>query len=126
MKHKLTIIIISIILILLFILFITTYYQQSPSDNLTDDKNTSSNNDNNSKNEDISFNGHTYNKNEYPKDSYKLEEISTTRIPSYVIKQFFEDSDFDNNGLLEGREISAMDYKLKHSQYTYNGPYGYN
>ena len=127
MKHKITALI-SILAILSIIIILTMTYSFQPSNNNTSDNyEYKDNNTNiNSQNEDISFNGHTYDKKEYPKDSYKIEEIYTTRIPSYVVKQFFEDSDFDNNGLLEGKEISAMDYKLKHSQYTYNGPYGYN
>lgn len=74
----------------------------------------------------LSYNNWTYDKNEYPRDSYSLEEICPPHTNPDSIKKFFDESDFDHDGLLKGNEISAMDYKIKHSQYTYNGPYGYN
>lgn len=74
----------------------------------------------------LSYNNWTYDKNEYPRDSYSLEEICPPHTNPDSIKKFFDESDFNHDGTLTGSEISAMDYKLKHSQYTYNGPYGYN
>jgi len=83
-------------------------------------------NNSNLSGEDLSYNNWTYDKKEYPKENYTLEEICPPHTQASSIKQFFDDSDFNHDGLLSGREISAMDYKLKHSQYTYNGPFGYN
>ena len=80
----------------------------------------------NSSADNLSYNNWTYDKKEYPRDSYTLDEICPPHTNPGAIKEFFDESDFDHDGILSGNEISAMDYKLKHSQYTYNGPYGYN
>jgi hypothetical protein len=83
-------------------------------------------NKNHSSDDNLSYYNWTYDKKEYPKNSYTLDEICPPHTNPSSIKQFFDESDFNDDGLLGGKEISAMDYKLKHSQYTYNGPYGYN
>ena len=77
-------------------------------------------------NDDISYNGWTYNKNEYPRNSYTLDELPVSHTSAYSLKQFFTEADFNHDNKLTGKEISAFDYKIKHSQYTYNGAYGYN
>lgn len=108
-----------LIVIIILIMLASYFYFNSSDDDLSDKYNDSKNND-------YSYNGWTYNPNEYPKSKYHLNEIPSVNNPSYAMNQFFNDSDFNNDGVLEGREISAMDYKLKHSQYNYNGPYDYN
>lgn len=65
-------------------------------------------------------------KKEYPKEEYKIDELPVSHKSAYEVRQFFEDSDANNDGILKGQEISEFDYKIKHSQYTFNGPYGYN
>lgn len=67
-----------------------------------------------------------YDKNEYPKGEYTLDQLPVSHKSAYEIRQFFEDSDKNDDGILKDQEISTFDYKIKHSQYTYNGPYGYN
>ena len=67
-----------------------------------------------------------YDKNEYPKDEHSLEELPVSHKSAYEVRKFFEDSDSNHDGILKGQEISTFDYKIKHSQYTFNGPYGYN
>lgn len=68
----------------------------------------------------------SYSKDEYPLDEYHLDQLPVSHKSTVEIKQFFEDSDTNNDGVLKGDEISNFDYKIKHSQYTFNGPYGYN
>lgn len=68
----------------------------------------------------------SYSKEEYPLDEYHLDEVPVSHKSAVEVKQFFEDSDADNDGVLKDDEISKFDYKIKHSQYTFNGPYGYN
>lgn len=68
----------------------------------------------------------SYNKNEYPLDEYTLENIPVSHKSAAEVRQFFSDADTDKDGKLRGEEISAFDYKVKHSQFTFNGPYGYN
>jgi len=65
-------------------------------------------------------------KNEYPKDEYRIDELPVSHKSAYEVRQFFKDSDTDNDGILKDTEIIDFDYKIKHSQYTFNGPYGYN
>lgn len=65
---------------------------------------------------------YTYNTTEYNQSSYTLNEIYTAHTPQEVKRQMFEESDVNNDNILKGNEISKMDYKLKHSQYTYNSP----
>ena len=69
---------------------------------------------------------YTYNKNEYPKEEYRLDDLPVSHKSAYEVRQFFEDSDSNHDGILKKEEISNFDYKIKHSQYTFNGPYGYN
>ena len=66
------------------------------------------------------------NKNEYPKNEYKLDELPVSHKSAYEVRKFFEDSDINHDGILKDDEINLFDYKIKHSQYTFNGPYGYN
>ncbi len=80
------------------------------------------NNDSNVTND----NDWSYDKNEYPKNEYRLDELPVSHKSAYEVRQFFEDSDSDNDGVLKDREINTFDYKIKHSQYTFNGPYGYS
>ncbi|HIH35480.1 MAG TPA: hypothetical protein HA277_01515 [Methanosphaera sp.] len=68
----------------------------------------------------------SYSKDEYPLDEYHLDQLPVSHKSTVEVKQFFEDSDTNNDGVLKGDEISNFDYKIKHSQYTFNGPYGYN
>ena len=68
----------------------------------------------------------SYSKSEYPKEEYHLDELPVSHKSAVEVKRFFEDSDANNDGVLKGDEIGAFDYKIKHSQYTFNGPYGYN
>jgi hypothetical protein len=68
----------------------------------------------------------TYDQNEYPKEEYWLDDLPVSHESAYEVRQFFEDSDTNHDGVLKGDEISSFDYKIKHSQYTFNGPYGYN
>ena len=67
-----------------------------------------------------------YDKKEYPKSEYKLNELPVSHKSAYEVRQFFEDSDTNPDGILKEEEINTFDYKIKHSQYTFNGPYGYN
>lgn len=67
----------------------------------------------------------TVDKNEYPKDEYRLDDLPVSHKSAYEIRQFFEDSDADHDGVLKNNEINDFDYKVKHSQFTFNGPYGY-
>ena len=67
-----------------------------------------------------------YDKNEYPKSEYKLDELPVSHKSAYEVRQFFEDSDTNHDDILKEEEINTFDYKIKHSQYTFNGPYGYN
>ncbi len=105
MKNK---IILSLLLIGLFLIFLFYFTFQ----------------DNNST-EDI-YHNWTYDKNEYPKSEYRLDELPVSHKSAYEVRQFFEDSDLNNDGILRDNEINIFDYKIKHSQYTFNGPYGYN
>ncbi len=68
----------------------------------------------------------SYSKDEYPKEEYHLDELPVSHRSAVEVKQFFEDSDANNDGVLKEDEINAFDFKIKHSQYTFNGPYGYN
>lgn len=65
-------------------------------------------------------------KNEYPLDEYTIDQLPVSHKSPVEVKQFFEDSDLDHDGVLKGQEIKEFDYKIKHSQYNFNGPYGYN
>lgn len=65
-------------------------------------------------------------KEEYPKSEYHLDELPVSHRSAVEVKKFFEDSDKNHDGVLKEDEINTFDYKLKHSQYTFNGPYGYN
>ncbi len=71
-------------------------------------------------------NNWTANKNEYPKSEYRLNDLPVSHKSSYELRQFFEESDINHDGILKDQEINTFDYKIKHSQYTFNGPYGYN
>lgn len=68
----------------------------------------------------------SYSKSEYPLEEYHLNELPVSHKSTVEVKRFFEDSDADHDGVLKGNEINTFDYKIKHSQYTFNGPYGYN
>ena len=68
----------------------------------------------------------SYSNDEYPLDEYHLDQLPVSHKSTVEVKQFFEDSDTNNDGVLKDDEISNFDYKIKHSQYTFNGPYGYN
>ena len=68
----------------------------------------------------------SYDKNEYPLEEYRIDELPVSHKSSYEIRQFFEDSDVNHDGVLIDQELNTFDYKIKHSQYGYNGPYGYN
>lgn len=81
---------------------------------------------NNNPNADNNYKNWTIDKNEYPKNEYSLDELPVSHKSAYEIRQFFEDSDLNHDGILKDKEINIFDYKIKHSQYTYNGPYGYN
>ena len=76
-------------------------------------------------NKDDSING-SINKNEYPQDEYRLDDLPVSHKSAYEVRQFFEDSDTNHDGILKDQEIAQFDYKIKHSQYGFNGPYGYN
>ncbi|RAP54570.1 MAG: hypothetical protein BZ137_01410 [Methanosphaera sp. rholeuAM130] len=115
MNVRLIYIIIAVVCLLMFVVMVY------PLLNHVDNGVKENNSDNN-----LSYNNWTYDKKEYPMDSYTLDEICPPHTSANSIQRFFNESDFNHDGLLTGREISAMDYKLKHSQYTYNGPYGYN
>ena len=65
-------------------------------------------------------------KKEYPNEEYRLDELPVSHKSAYEVRQFFEDSDVNHDGVLKDQEINTFDYKIKHSQYTFNGPYGYN
>lgn len=81
---------------------------------------------NNNSNVNNDYENWTVDKNEYPKNEYALDELPVSHKSAYEIRQFFEDSDLNHDGILKDKEINIFDYKIKHSQYTYNGPYGYN
>ena len=98
-----------IIIILMLFVLIVLFYFTFQNNNSTDD-----------------IYNWTYNKNEYPKSEYRLDELPVSHKSGYEVRQFFEDSDLDNDGILRDTEINIFDYKIKHSQYTFNGPYGYN
>ncbi|RAP53412.1 MAG: hypothetical protein BZ138_01030 [Methanosphaera sp. rholeuAM270] len=68
----------------------------------------------------------TYDRNEYPLDEYSIDQLPVSHRSAIEVRQFFDDADVNNDNLLKGDEIGAFDYKIKHSQYTFNGPYGYN
>lgn len=105
MKKKIFIIIILLILFFTCIIFsLNVFINNSTEDNYKD---------------------WVYDKNEYPKSEYTLDELPVSHKSAYEVRQFFKDSDTDNDGILKEQEINAFDYKIKHSQYTYNGPYGY-
>lgn len=65
-------------------------------------------------------------KNEYPLDEYTIDKLPVSHKSTIEVRQFFEDSDTNHDGILKGQEINEFDYKIKHSQYHFNGPYGYN
>ena len=72
-----------------------------------------------------SYKGWSYDKKEYPLEEYALEQLPVSHKSAYEVRQFFEDSDINHDGVLKGNEINMFDYKIKHSQSNYNGPYGY-
>lgn len=72
------------------------------------------------------YNDWQIDKKEYPHDEYTLDELPVSHRSSYEVRQFFEDSDADHDGILKGVEINSFDYRIKHSQFTYNGAFGYN
>lgn len=66
------------------------------------------------------------NRDEYPLEEYSLDKLPVSHKSSIEVRKFFEESDTNHDGLLKGEEINTFDYKIKHSQTNYNGPYGYN
>ena len=59
---------------------------------------------------------------EWDKSSYTLDDIYTAHTPEDVKEEMFDQADANGDGVLKGDEIKEMDYLLKHSDYTYNGP----
>ena len=59
---------------------------------------------------------------EWDQSSYTLDDIYTAHTPEDVKKKMFNQADSNGDGILTGDEIKEMDYLLKHSDYTWNGP----
>ena len=65
-----------------------------------------------------------FSKSEWDKSSYTIDDIYTAHTPEDVKAEMFSQADANGDGVLKGDEIKEMDYLLKHSKYTYNGPEG--
>ena len=55
---------------------------------------------------------------------YSPNDINTAHTPQDAKQRMFDESDSNGDGILTGSEIDSMEYKLKHSPYSYKGPYG--
>lgn len=85
----------------------------------TNDTATNVSSDVSSKNEDRYEN---FSEEEWDKSSYTINDIYTAHTPEDAKTQMFEQADANGDGILKGDEIKEMDYLLKHSEYTWNGP----
>ena len=85
----------------------------------SNDSSTNMNADTSSDNEDRYEN---FSESEYPKSSYKVNDFYTAHTPEDAKQEMFNQADVNGDGVLTGDEIKEMDYLLKHSEYTYNGP----
>ena len=63
-----------------------------------------------------------FSESEWDQSSYTLDEIYTAHTPEDEKSAMFDQADFNGDGVLTGDEIKEMDYLLKHSDYTWNGP----
>ena len=63
-----------------------------------------------------------FSREEWDQSSYAYGDIYTAHTPEDVKREMFDKADFNGDGVLTGDEIKEMDYLLKHSEYTYNGP----
>lgn len=63
-----------------------------------------------------------FDKSEWYLPSYRLEDIYTAHTPDDVKAEMFDKADANGDGVLIGDEIKEMDYLLKHSAYTWQGP----
>lgn len=59
---------------------------------------------------------------EWDQSSYTLDDIYTAHTPEDEKAKMFDKADANGDGILTGDEIKEMDYLLKHSEYTWNGP----
>lgn len=59
---------------------------------------------------------------EWTESSYTIDDIYTAHTPEDAKAEMFKQADFNGDGVLKGNEIKEMDYLLKHSEYTWNGP----
>ena len=59
---------------------------------------------------------------EWDQSSYTLDDIYTAHTPEDEKAKMFDKADANGDGVLTGDEIKEMDYLLKHSEYTWNGP----
>ena len=87
----------------------------SSSELSTSDSSSESSNDNSDRYSEFSAS-------EWPESSYTINDIYTAHTPEDAKTKMFEQADFNGDGVLTGDEIKEMDYLLKHSEYTYNGP----
>ena len=72
--------------------------------------------------EDIGNRYENFSTSEWDQSSYTLDDIYTAHTPEDVKKKMFNQADSNGDGILTGDEIKEMDYLLKHSDYTWNGP----
>ena len=90
------------------------------TDNIeNDDSSTSVSTDDSSDNENRYAD---FSSSEWDKSSYALDDIYTAHTPEDAKEAMFDKADANGDGILTGDEIKEMDYLLKHSEYTWNGP----
>lgn len=63
-----------------------------------------------------------FSESEWDQSSYTLDDIYTAHTPEDAKEEMFDQADSNGDGILTGDEIKEMDYLLKHSDYTWNGP----
>ena len=88
----------------------------------TDSSSESSINTNSAGSVDNSNRYENFSETEWDQSSYTLDDIYTAHTPEKEKAKMFDKADANGDGILTGDEIKEMDYLLKHSEYTWNGP----
>ena len=88
----------------------------------TDSSSESSINTNSAGSVDNSNRYENFSETEWDQSSYTLDDIYTAHTPEDEKAKMFDKADANGDGVLTGDEIKEMDYLLKHSEYTWNGP----
>ena len=101
-------------------------FGNNSSDNVATSANNAETNDSTTVNADTSSDNEDryadFDESEYPESSYKIDDFYTAHTPEDAKQEMFNQADFNGDGVLTGDEIKEMDYLLKHSKYTWNGP----